>query len=322
MRIILTLASGLLLGGCAFWPVAPAFDLKTQSNGPKVLYQLDPYEARALLANWESALDSAAQNRRTAELVTNELVFYGTLVFTAALAHISHAGGTAHVSRDVLHARNVGAAAAVGSQLLSSHYQWSDQRIAFQAAASRVKCAREALAPLNPAVRALMTDPDITKVNAELTKAGRKETFEALWAAVPGTTTHFVERQVNPDLQAALQAVTLSTPTKAELAAVVDKWKQDTDIGGKAAGQTDKSTLTSRAQQLQSTLRTQAGAAPQGLVEDGKPAEPPRPPPRAARQREQDLALLAGKSEAELADLQKAFVVALVSYGSALPLCK
>jgi len=315
MRFVASMTAVAMLGGCA-WPVVPSFNIKEQANGTKAVYQLDPYETRSLLANWEDVLESAARDRRTAELVMEELTFYGTLLFTAALVQISHAGGTAQVSKSVLRARNIGAGAAAGSQLLTSHYKWSEQRVAFTAAANRLKCAREAIAPLNPAVRELMTDDYIASVNMELKNAGSQHTFEELWTNVPSVTAHFVEGQVNPGLQAALQAITLSTPSRTELAALIDNWKQANAAGGKAAGNAadTKTALVARVAELKGATKVPRAVA---AADEGKVPEE-----RATQQRKEDRAALEGKNEVELQDLRKAFVVALVAYSSALSLCK
>lgn len=315
MRFVASMTAAAMLGGCA-WPVVPSFDIKEQANGTKAVYQLDPYEARSLLVNWEHVLESAARNRRTAELVMEELTFYGTLVFTAALAQISHGGGTAQVSKSVLRARNIGAGAAGGSQLLTSHYRWADQRVAFMAAASRLRCAREAIAPLNPAVRELMTDVYIASVNMELKNAGSHHNFEELWTNVPNVTAQFVEEQVNPELQAALQSISLSTPSRTELATLIDNWKQANQTGGKAAGNAadTKTALVSRVAELKSASKVPRTAVAE---DDGRVPEE-----RATQQRKEDRAVLEGKNEVELQDMRKAFVVALVAYGSSLSLCK
>lgn len=311
MRTMLSLLLTAGLTGCA-WPVLPTFDRKAQANGKKVVYALDHYEARSLLANWEGAIESAANDRRTAELVVGELTFYGTLVFTAAMAQIAHAGGTAEVSRSVLRARNLGAFAAGGSQLLGSHYKWAEQRVAFTKAADRLKCGRQAIAPLNPAVReGLISNGYISSVNAALQAAGSETTFEQLWLRVPEETAHFVENQVNPDLRASLQAIALSTPSRAEFSAIFDSWQKASQMGAKAAS-TARDTSNPSVLSFYRTRRASLAVV--------RAAEPETQ--RANQQRKEDLAAISGRSEVELEDMRRAFVAALIEYSSALALCK
>lgn len=314
MRVLMSLSFCAALAGCA-WPIMPTFDVEQQVKGTKTLHQMDQYEARSLLANWHDTLESAANNRRNAELVMAELTFYGTLVFTGALAHIASAGGAAQVSKDVLRARNIGATAAGGSQLLSSHYNWPAQRVAFSKAANRLQCASRAMAPLNPALRDVVMNPTyIDNLTAELKKKDPPTTFEELWSKIPEQTLHFVESQVNPDLQASLQAITLSTPSQTELTTLIDSWRSARKTGADVASTADGARVSEqRLSKIRSTV-------PVLNVVNGSTKEPetrPRTP-----QREKDAEAIKDRSAVELEDMQKAFVIALVEYGSALALCK
>jgi len=319
-RAVMAALACTSFAGCGMLPVVPPYNPNKLVQGDNALKPMSVYDARALTSNWQAALTGAANDRRNAELVAGELQFYGTLLFAATSAYIVHMGGATNVARDVVRARNWGAAAGFGSTVISQHYNWAAQRTAFTGAAARMKCAWSAIEPLNPALRELLTQADIDRINAKLQSQQSKETFETLWAAVAQRTRHFVEFEVNPDLQNALNAITLSTPPAASLADSLEAWKNAKDKGGEAAKDVAKNgqalTATSQSPSRHQYRRTMS----QALTE----AETRVPDTVEAKTMQEllDREAVSNKSSVELSDMRSQFVIALVSFNSALALCK
>lgn len=272
------------LGGCSIWPIEPQYDRNKLKAAGAMSPPVDVDDAKKIAAAWSATLQEATRDRRVEGIVASEVLFYGTLLFTAGSAQLLR-GGAEHWRQ----VRNIGIAGAAGSQLFSSHYQPGDQALAFRKASVRMDCMIEALQPIPDQAEYLALFDDTTRaaINARLTQEPKD--IDALYNAVPGQTLHFMEQVVLPGLQAELQAIRLGTPSKDELADLVDKYKASRssgDAGAAGAGTPDAGTL--------SRLRSVAG----------RPAAAPAPTAEGAALR------------------RKQVVSALSAYASAVALCR
>ena len=194
----------VLLSACSLYPVVPE---KTQAEliqrgKEKGLSSIDLADARDLVAGLRSVLADAANSRQKTAIVLNELVFYGTLIAV---------GGTI---RDSIAARNTGGGIAALASIFSGHYQVGVQQTAMRAAIDKLDCVRDAIAPISPGVRQLFKS-DFSDTGAP-SIAGKFD-------AIPGQTLRAVNA-IEDKLQVALAGISLSTPTRDELAAVFDKF--------------------------------------------------------------------------------------------------
>lgn len=214
-RLVASLACAALLPGCTtLYPVEPDYkesELITKGAGAG-LPRLTPVTAAQLISGWRATMESAAASRHTANLVASEILFYGTL-----LAFAGAGGNFAHANR----VRNVGAGAAAGSSLFTSHYQQEAQRIAFRKAADRLICAERAISPMG------MVEPEVLLSADELSAGSIREQL----SQVPRQTRDFIDKQ-RSELQAALQAVTLQPLTKEQWDGLL---KRDTTAGTEGA---------------------------------------------------------------------------------------
>lgn len=209
------------LVGCAL-PIEPKYDRKELAKKGDMAPMPTVKEVRNIADAWTTELDEATRNLHMQDLIASEVLFYGTLLFTAGSVQIAR-----HASEGWRRARNVGAGAAAGSELLRSHYKPENQALAFKQAAKLMKCVTSALQPIpaEDAYAALFTAADKGSYNAGLTV--NPKDLDTIYNAVPAQTLEFIEKVVLPKLQADLAAISFGTPTKAELTAVLDKYKAD-----------------------------------------------------------------------------------------------
>ncbi|WP_067068860.1 hypothetical protein [Roseateles chitosanitabidus] len=221
--VLLCVAS---LGGCSVWPIEKKYDRAELAKGAAMPAAVSVDDAKKIAQGWSDQLQEATRDRVVQGIVAKEVLFYGTLLLTAGAVQLSR--GASDGWRRV---RNVGAGAAAGSELFSSHYQTADQAMAFQKASAQMTCMIESLQPIPDRAEylALFDDDEKARVNAGLT-ADPKD-LDALYNAVPRQTLHFMEQTVLPNLQAELKSVRLGTPSKEELTTLVDKYKTAKDSG-------------------------------------------------------------------------------------------
>lgn len=160
-------------------------------------------DARNLVFGLTEKLNTASRHRDDAKMITRELLFYGSLLAVGGVAASSIA------------LRNVGAGIAAGSVALDNHYQPSVQSLAFDRAAQRMRCARDLLDPIDPAL--------LDALPADARKQIHAETM-SLYATIPHLTNNYIEK-VSLDLRAALTAVTLSAPSEQDLLNSLQSYK-------------------------------------------------------------------------------------------------
>ncbi|WP_155740299.1 hypothetical protein [Burkholderia territorii] len=153
-------------------------------------------DARNLVIGWTIKLDTASQHRDYAKIVAQELLFYGSLLAIGGIA----AGSAA--------LRNIGAGIAGGSIALDHHYQLADQENAFRRAAVRMRCARDLLDPIDPAV--LDALPETARTTTLSSSA------MADYYVIPRTVSRYVDR-VGQDLRVSLSAIALAPPSQQDI---------------------------------------------------------------------------------------------------------
>jgi hypothetical protein len=196
----------------------------------KAIEDIDMAKARLLAVGWRDKLESATISRRNQALVAQEILYYGTLVLTASQAAIANQGA-GEVSRDLIHARNLGGSAAVGSTLFTGHYKPVEQQPIFERAAVRMRCVVDAIADINPD-----TLQYISKAELDAPIGEDQESVQQLYDEAPQKIVQFIERKSVPELRAALSAITLGLPTKDELAQTFKQYRdQNANVQTKAA---------------------------------------------------------------------------------------
>jgi hypothetical protein len=204
MKTVIALATlATALSGCSSnsW-IYPTFNASDQrklvESGAKIASIPSTVDdARNLVIGLTAKLDDAAQHRNDAETVAREILFYGSLIAVGGVAVGSIA------------LRNVGAGIAAGSVALDHHYEASIQEAAFRKATQRMRCARDLLDPIDPALLDALPTPARNAI---------PDKTMADYSAVPRAVSNYVDR-VSQDLRAALSAVTLSTPSQQDLQA-------------------------------------------------------------------------------------------------------
>lgn len=210
--LAVSMSACLLVSGCSVYPLEPSYDEGTliKSGSGQGLPPIGVLGSAQLITGWRMALQKAASDRQSAVVATNEILFYGTL-----LAFAGTAGGFSNAHR----VRNIGAGAAAGSSLFTSHYQPSVQLAAFHKAADRLECAERAIAPMT------IARPEILFAPAELAA------FSDKLDRVPEQTRAFISKQ-RSELQASLQSIKLEPLTKEQWESLI---KRSTDAEGAAA---------------------------------------------------------------------------------------
>ncbi|HLO65316.1 MAG TPA: hypothetical protein VK165_20325 [Azonexus sp.] len=193
MRWILV-AIAAFLSGCSIYPIAPNQGMKV--TDPAVTNQgyddstVTLSVAKKVVTGWLKVYEDAMDDRRYWELGFSEGFFYGSVF--AVLGQVKHWVGL----------RNTGAATAAGSLLLQDHYKLAQQRAAFNQAIGRLSCMRDALLEISP-----------VDENAFTLAKDRRLTLALLPAKVVRTVD-----TVRRDLKASLDTMTLTTPTRDDIA--------------------------------------------------------------------------------------------------------
>lgn len=224
MRILLALALAACVASCAIDSPRSIYPVASRKSPQELLDAaksrdipvLDLEKSHQLLTGLHDLIEDASTGRQKKNLVASELLYYGTLVAVLGVTLDSRA------------ARNTGAAVGAAAELFSGHYKLADQKVVFDKALARIDCARMAIMPLSPGVWATFPSPGLENVtpkpNEEQTKAGVTDAATS-FAELPQDTLEFVD-QVQTDLIAALNKITLSAPTRTELTTSVNAWNQ------------------------------------------------------------------------------------------------
>lgn len=224
---LLVMVCAASIAGCSL-PIAPKYDREALKKLGAMAQVPTVKDVRNIADAWATELEDAARSRQMQELLASEVLFYGTLLFSAGALQ------SAPLSDGWRRARNVGAGTAAGSELLRSHYQPTEQELAFKRAAALMRCMTASLQPIpsEDEYVALFDQADKASINAKLTSDPKD--IDVMYNAVPRQTLHFIEQVVLPRLQADLKAITLGTPSKAELVSILDKYKADKSSGDSA----------------------------------------------------------------------------------------
>ncbi|MFL9869524.1 hypothetical protein PQR67_35590 [Paraburkholderia fungorum] len=207
-RTIVLAWATLIVTGCAsdswLYPTFNADDQRTLVyDGAKIsAVPSTADDARNMVFGLTAKLNEARRHRSDAQIVARELLFYGSLLAVGGVA----------VSSIAL--RNVGAGIAAGSVALSNHYEPGVQATAFDRGAQRMRCAKDLLDPIDPALLDALPADARDKIPVPTM---------ALYASVPRTVNVYVER-VSQDLRVALNAVTLSAPSQQDLMSSVNSY--------------------------------------------------------------------------------------------------
>lgn len=227
-RAVVLLCS-VSLTGCVL-PVVPNYDRVALAQKGKLSEALTVEQVRNIAGGWADELDAAVRSRHLQDIYAREVLFYGTLLFSAGALQVAR-----QASDGWRRARNTGAGMAAGADLFRGHYEPENQSLAFARAAALMKCMNAALEPIPGELEytQLLDSDEKAAISAKLTAAPAD--LDALYNDVPKLTLHFMEQVVLPRLQADLKAISLGTPTKQELTAVLDKYRAD-KASGDAAG--------------------------------------------------------------------------------------
>ena len=223
-----TAASGLclMLAGCNVLPVAnydrDVIIATAKERGAKI-NKMSIDDARLLAVGWRDTLETATITRRNQMLIAEEVLYYGTLVLMGAQAAIANEGAGS-ISRDLRHARNLGATAALGSNLFSTHYNTAAQQPAFEKAAARMRCLTDAIVDISAENKKSF---DLTN-RAEVIGVD-DQAFTELESEAPRKIVQFIERKSVPDLRAALGTISLGLPTRDELERAIKDYRS-TDV--------------------------------------------------------------------------------------------
>lgn len=225
-RLVCIVSAVAVTTGCGttsgVWPVVPKYDradlIKKEGSFPEANTVAG---VKNLSGAWHKLMYEAGRDREVQRVVQNEVLFYGTMMLTGGALMFAKEGKAIWQTL-----RNIGGAAAFGSDLIGSHYQPGDQSMAFRKAETQMACLIDALQPIpnQNEYDKLFTADEKNKVSEKL-QAAESPDIDDLHAAVPRLTLHFIEHQVIPSLRADLQAITLGTPSREELMARLDQFK-------------------------------------------------------------------------------------------------
>lgn len=254
MRLTAFLCCASTLTGCAtgVLPIEPKYDREAlRTSGKTMPDALTVTDVRKIAAAWSDQLNQATRDRRMQSVAAKEVLFYGTLLFTAGSVQMAR-----QASETWRQVRNIGAGAAAGSELFSSHYQTNDQTLAFKHAQVKMSCLIEALqaVPEEAKFTKLFSNDPGAKEKASMALTQDPKDLDALYLAVPAKTLFFIEQTVLPQLQAELLAIQLGTPSRDALTQLVSKFKAAEESGtasAKAAGPSSSATIAAMRQDLE-----------------------------------------------------------------------
>lgn len=222
MRCLVIAIALLLTASCTtLYPVEKrTTESELEQKGAQLQSSITtPEEARNLVFGKEDDLSRATYNKQVADIVFQEVTFYGTFMAVAG------------VVADSIAARNTGAGLAALGSALSGHYQPREQKLAFQKAETAMLCIKDAISPIDPAIREAFDE------NFDLSGDDAKDIATAYYN-VPVVTVHAV-RTVGTNLLVALNSFTLPTPSASDITALgksLEASKQrSADIVGKTS---------------------------------------------------------------------------------------
>lgn len=310
----------LFLSGCGFLPTLNYDRTALMLEGSKKRVEaLDIESARDLSVGWRDTLQGAAHSRHKQELITKEVLFYGTVLFTASQAAIA-AKGAAVMSKDLLHARNVAGGAAAGATLFSQHYQSGTQEIAFRKAASKMSCVTDAISDINIIGRKLISDD-----NFKLQKGLDDKPLPQVYDSIPRQIVNFVEHYSLPELRNDHASITLGTPSRENLMDIFKKYL----IATETAGQNLTGGAVMEAATMEAAVREHEAA----FEKLPKPIDPPAKADKAeillrakikTAHENEALALIELKnmSDTKRADILRRFLTAVSTFSVTLETCK
>lgn len=232
MRYFILVFTVLFISACGVLPVAN-YDRDAMLSEAKLkrvdIHSYSINDVRALSQAWGKKIEEASISRRNQQLFADEILYYGTLLFAGAQSAIaSKAGGD--LPSHLIRLRNIGAGMVTGSTLFGEHYKVRDQQPIFERAGSRMRCANDALAEIVD-YHILWTTAEFMAVVDDSGKP-----LVTQYDSIPLRAIEYIERRSLPDLRAALQAVSLGMPTKAEVQKVFEDAKGSSEKGAVALG--------------------------------------------------------------------------------------
>lgn len=293
MKKIALIICALSVSGCGLLPMATYDRDQLITEGRKKKIDISSYDiedVRILSAEWTAKLNGAANTRRNESIAIEEILYYGTLLFAGAQSAIV-SKGAGDIPRHLLRLRNVGAGMAAGSTLFSEHYKVKEQQPIFEKAASRMRCATDALSDIVEYHNLWTNEQFLTLVD----DTGKP--LAPLYDSVPSKTIEYIEKRSLSDLRTALTAISLSSPTKAEIQKVFEDAKVDSDKGGVAVNNNSQEVL--QAPTAEKRTYIQANSAVLKIKSNG----------------------IANLTDPEIEDRKRKFISAVIAYSSALSAC-
>lgn len=224
----------LLLSACSTsgpFNTMPRLSDEELRNTGKAFLEVDVRATKERMNGWSTVLDKTYRNKEVWKVATDEIFFYGSVAFSLASAQLlkdSSAGWKK--------ARNIGAGSAFGADLLSGHYKFETQELAFRNAMNRARCGAFAMANIMPedARMILLTMDDVAKIDVKLREADPSHPgFITTYNRIPITANEFIEKNVLGKLYNDLKAANPTKPTLSELSAAMDKWNKDQKTAAK-----------------------------------------------------------------------------------------
>ncbi|WP_426699871.1 hypothetical protein ACPPVV_10680 [Rhodanobacter sp. Col0626] len=315
MRCLITAIVLLATASCTtLYPVVPrTTESELEQKGALLQSSITtPEEARNLVFGKEDELSRAAYDKQVANIVFQEVTFYGTFMAVAGVVANSIA------------ARNTGAGLAALSSALSGHYQPGDQRLAFQKAETAMLCIKDAISPIDPAIREAFDE------NFDLSGDDAKDLATAYYN-VPVVTVHAI-RTIGTNLLVALNSFTLPTPSASDITALGKSLEaaktRSEDIVGKTSSENSQKNIQTAIDSLTANVASNpqisltmanilrvGGVAP-STEENCQAKELPGELRRACT-----LSKLKAMTPNELADAKRRFVEAAVQYDTTVSAC-
>lgn len=223
VRMLTAVSLALFLSACGVLPVASYDRQELIDDGQKDsvgIERITHEKAFYLASAWRKSLENSASDRRSQELVAEEVLYYGSVVLLGAQTAIARKGSGETISSGLRRTRNAGAVAALLSSLFTQHYKPAEQRPIFERAERRMRCVTDSIADIQPDVYVTWSPSEFAAIVDDSGKSMLDYYLE-----MPRQIVDFVEQKSVPELRAALNAITLGQPTKEDFEKAVKEWQ-------------------------------------------------------------------------------------------------
>ena len=321
MRCLIAAVASLLVASCALYPVekrTSESDLVQKGAGLQASITT-PGEARDLVFGKEDELSRATYDKQVAEIVFQEVTFYGTFLAVAG------------VVADSVAARNTGAGLAALSSALSGHYQPREQKLAFQKAEAAVLCIKDAISPIDPVVRETF-DENFSLTGGDAATAEQRKQLVAAYYKVPEITVHAI-RTIGASLLISLNNFTLPTPSANDITAIGKALEEakgrSKEIVDKASSGDSQANISNAIDSLKITTQSRKPelmGAMSNIINIGGQNNPPGTNCQAKDlpgelRKACTLSKLSIMTPNELADAKKQFIEATIQYEATVSAC-